>query len=177
MPMSDYLESQRMKTWWVWLILGLSQGVLLWGLIQQVLLGVPWGKRPTSDAMLIVANAILVAVLLLVALMKLETRINSTGVYYRFPPFQWKWKKIEWSHVDEVHVIHYSLLDYGGWGARWGGPNHGWGLCVSGNRGIQFLLDNGGKIMLGTKQPSKVAEFIETLEPELGQTKTFLFAH
>jgi hypothetical protein len=175
--MSEYLESQRMRTWWVWLILALAQAVLLWGFIQQVVMGIPWGKRPTSDTMLIVANCILVIILLMVALMKLETRINTTGVYYRFPPFQWKWKEISWSHVDEVHVIHYSLLDYGGWGARWGGPKNGWGLCVSGNRGIQFRLDNGVRIMLGTKKPSQVSEYIEGLEQELRSTETFLFAH
>lgn len=175
--MSDYHESQRMRIWWVWLVVGMAQLLLLWGLIQQVFLDIPWGKKPTSDAMLIVSTAIVGLVIVVLFMMKLETIINSDGIHYRFPPFQWKWKRVSWDDVNEVHVIHYSLLDYGGWGSRWGGPKKGWGFCVSGNRGVQFRLDNGTKIMLGTRQPDKVENYLESLEKDLGPGESFLFAH
>lgn len=173
----DYYESQRMKNSWVWLIISVAQGLLLWGLIQQVIMEIPWGKKPTSDTMLIVSNCFVLFTALMMVLLKMEVRINSDGVRFRYPPFQWKWKKIDWADVSEVHVIHYSLLDYGGWGSLWGGANRGWGYCVSGNRGIRFLLKDGEKIMLGTKRPEKVEKYLEILEKDLSPENTFLFAH
>jgi len=51
-----------------------------------------------------------------------------------------------------VFVRKYSpLFEYGGWGLRW--SLNGKAVNVRGNMGIQVVLKNGSRILIGTSNP------------------------
>ena len=44
--MTHFEERQRFTQVWLWaLLLGVS-GLMLWGFVQQIVLGRPWGSKP-----------------------------------------------------------------------------------------------------------------------------------
>jgi hypothetical protein len=95
-------------------------------------------------------------ILVLFASFRLHTRINSTGIYYRFFPFHLKKKALLWDDVATATVRKYSPLgEYGGWGVRYGFKS-GTAYNVSGNTGLQLVLKNGKKILIGTLKPEEL---------------------
>ena len=135
-------EEQTFDQVWVWALLGIGTvGVLLPMLLTGQGL---W-------ALLLVAT-IQVLCMSMMAMLKLYTRIDQEGVHYRMKPFQWKFKTIPWAEIDQIYVRKYSpILEYGGWGIRFG--RNGTAYNVSGNQGIQLVLKNGKRILLGTGKP------------------------
>ena len=93
---------------------------------------------------------------------KLITEIRKEGVSVRFPPFQPGTNFYPWSNIDEIYIRQFNpLAEYNGWGIKTGVS--GRSFTFSGNTGIQLLLKNGEKILIGTAQPEKVAEMLERL--------------
>ncbi len=106
---------------------------------------------------------ILILIVVLFLFMKLETRIDETGVYYQFFPFHLKLKKVGWDELKDIEVRKYSpIMEYGGWGIRGISKKsrRGMALNVSGNMGIQLVLKDGGKLLLGTRMPEKAKETV-----------------
>jgi len=105
----------------------------------------------------------MILVFVLFLIIKLETRIDETGVYYQFFPFHFKLKRIGWDELKAVEVRKYSpIMEYGGWGIRGLSRKSRKGMAfnVSGNMGIQLVLKDGGKLLLGTNMPDKARETI-----------------
>ncbi|MFN5224364.1 MAG: hypothetical protein ACK5DJ_09275 [Bacteroidota bacterium] len=83
---------------------------------------------------------------------KLETTISHDEIQYRLFPFQWNMRKISREQIADVFVRKYSpLFEYGGWGLRW--SLNGKAVNVRGNMGIQLVLKNGSRILIGTSNP------------------------
>jgi len=83
---------------------------------------------------------------------KLETSISQDEIQYRLFPFQWNMRKISREQIADVFVRKYSpLFEYGGWGLRW--SLNGKAVNVRGNMGIQLVLKNGSRILIGTSNP------------------------
>jgi hypothetical protein len=60
-----------------------------------------------------------VIIALLFGLEKLTTLINDRGIAFRFFPFQFKFRRIDWGMLNSCEVITYNpIRDYGGWGIR-----------------------------------------------------------
>ena len=53
-------------------------------------------------------------------------------------------------------VTYAPLAEYGGWGIR------GWGrkiaLNARGNRGVQLVLDNGSRVLVGSQRPQELVQ-------------------
>lgn len=53
-------------------------------------------------------------------------------------------------------VTYAPIADYGGWGIR------GWGrniaLNARGNRGVRLVLDDGGRVLVGSQRPQELAQ-------------------
>ena len=144
-----FKEEQSFDQVWVWALLGIGTvGVLLPLLLTGQGL---W-------ALLLVAT-IQVLSMSLMAIFRLYTRIDDEGVHYRMKPFQMKFKTIPWKDIDQIYVRKYSpVLEYGGWGIRFG--LNGKAFNVSGNKGIQLVLKNGKRILLGTGKPDEASRKI-----------------
>jgi hypothetical protein len=49
--------------------------------------------------------------------LRMETKIDNKGIYFRYPPFKNKYKLFAFNDIQSYKVIEYNpLKDYGGWG-------------------------------------------------------------
>ena len=99
-------------------------------------------------------------------LFKLSTRIDETGIHYKFFPFHWKYKIIRWNSIDKAYIRTYDAIsEYGGWGLKgsvlWK-KSKGKAINVSGDIGIQLELKNNKKILIGTKKEAEAKSVLNT---------------
>ncbi len=93
---------------------------------------------------------------------RLITRICSDGIYVRYPPLLGGFSFFSWESIDRVSLRTYNpLTEYGGWGIRIG--PRGRAYNVSGTIGIQLELRDGGKLLIGTNEPEKVAAILQRM--------------
>jgi hypothetical protein len=106
---------------------------------------------------------IVVFVDLLLVFFQLKTKINEKEISYQLLPFHLKEKIFIWDEIAEANIRKYSpILEYGGWGYRYNFKN-GKAFNISGNMGLQLVLKNGKKILIGTNKPEELAAFLETI--------------
>jgi len=159
-----FSERQRFNQWWLWIILIGINCITLYGVIQQVIFGKPYGDRPGSDAELLIVAAITGLILVLFIVLKLETRITKEGVYVRFRPFHQTFRYYSWTNLSKSYVRKYSaIMEYGGWGLRFGFYGKGSALNVSGNMGLQLITIDGKKMLIGTRKPEEMTETLKKL--------------
>ena len=140
------------------LIYSISLGFLLYSNIMQFMFDQPWGNKPMSDIGLVVMTVLVLLVLVISAVLlfesKLVTEINSEGIIYSFWPYFKKQKTIPSQMIKEFSIREYRpLVEYGGWGIKKGGKKYGDAINVSGNIGLQLILTDGKKILIGTQRP------------------------
>ena len=98
--------------------------------------------------------------------MKLVTRITVEGIFVRFTPFHFKEKFFPWDSLSASYVRTYSpLMEYGGWGIKYGFSGQGLVYNVSGNVGLQLKFKEGEPLLIGTKK----GEEIKAVLAELGR--------
>ncbi|MBK7477116.1 MAG: hypothetical protein IPI11_14350 [Haliscomenobacter sp.] len=92
---------------------------------------------------------------------KLATSITREGILIRFSPFVKRF--IPWEEVEKAYVRTYRpILEYGGWGIRFGaGGSRAYN--ISGNQGLQLVLKNGKKILVGTQKTESLALVLRNL--------------
>jgi hypothetical protein len=163
-----YSEEQKfspMLVWMimlpVWTVVNIIFGI---GLYKQIGLGHPWGDEPMSDLGLIAVtafvNLIVIGTGMLMLKTKMITEIRESGLFYRYPPFIIKEKKINREEIERFEVRQYKpIQEYGGWGFRQQRRrfrNAGLAYNVSGNIGLQLYLKNGKKILFGTQRKEAI---------------------
>ncbi len=159
-----FSERQRFKQIWLWILSIGINGISLYGLIKQVFLGERFGDRPMSNIGVITFTIFTISISLLLLNMRLDTTIKTDGIYVRFFPFQRTFRFYAWDKLNQAYVRQYSPMgEYGGWGIRGFRSNRAFN--VSGNMGIQLIMEDGRKFLIGT---NKAAEVTETLR-QLGQ--------
>jgi hypothetical protein len=149
-------EVQRFRQWWLWLILIGTTLIPVYGLYQQVYLGIPFGNNPASDEGLVVFLLLMLALLVLFAFTSLRTRIDDTGIKMVFIPF--KKKTVAWDQVEQLRIVNYGFV--GGWGIRLG-SHYGTIYNISGNKGLAIRLKNGKKFLIGTAQPEALKSYLK----------------
>ena len=166
----DYIfkEQQRFKQWWLWLIILSIDGILTYGVVQQLILGKPFGEQPMSDTGLMLAVALSLALTVFSFSIRLETRITRDSIAVRFFPVHLKYKVYSWDRFSKVYVRKYSpLKEYGGWGLRFSISGKGKAYNVSGNQGLQLKFTNGKKLLIGTRKSEELSSALN----EIGQLK------
>ncbi len=145
----------------VWGVVNIIFGI---GLYKQLGQGQPWGDEPMSDMGLIIVtiavNIILIGTSLLMLKIKMIVEIRETGLFYRYPPFIIKEKKISNEEIERFEVRQYKpIQEYGGWGVRQRThklQEKGIAYNVRGNIGLQLFLKNGDKILFGTQRKEAI---------------------
>lgn len=159
-----FSETQRFKQWWLWALLAGINGMLLFAIVKQMLLGQPFGDKPASDAELMVIFGLLVLLTAMFISLRLETRIKKDGIYFRFVPFHGPFRYHSWDNLKQCYVRKYSpIMEYGGWGLRLGMYGKGTAFNVSGNMGLQLKLNNNKRILLGTRRPDEITQVLKKL--------------
>jgi hypothetical protein len=163
-----FSENQKFKQWWLWLILLGINGLILYGVFKQVILGVQFGDKPMSNAGLFVTTGLTILLTILFAIFRLETKIKKEGIYVRFFPFHLTFKYYAWDKLTKSFVRKYSpLTEYGGWGLRIGLFGKGTAFNVSGDKGLQLEFTDNKKILIGTNKPDELTDVLN----KIGQLK------
>lgn len=152
-------EQTFMGTWAWYLVLGiclLTLGGIVLNLIQD--------QNTDSFVGLIIGSTVCGAIVMLFVYSKLEVSIDQSNIYYRYFPFVAKEKKLSKGDIKEVYVREYRpVMEYGGWGYRISMGN-GKALNVSGDIGLQLVLKDGKRLLLGTKKKDALERAIQKLK-------------
>ncbi|MBX7181206.1 MAG: hypothetical protein K1X82_03755 [Bacteroidia bacterium] len=171
MKNTGFVEMQGFRQPLLWLALIGLEGLLLYANYSQLVLNQPIGDHPVSNGTLLGFLFLFTFLLFLLWSVKLMTKIDETGIYYRFSIFQRKFKFQSWSEVKFCSVRTFSpLREYGGWGIRWGGKS-GMAYTVSGNQGLQLVLKDQTQLLIGTKESDQLKNYLESIHQwkEAGQ--------
>ena len=158
-----FREEQRFSQIWVWLIV-IGVAALIWySTFTQIIQRRPFGEHPAPNTLLIIfwfLFGIGMPALLLSA--RLITEVRMDGIYIRFFPFHFSYREIAFHDLKSFEVRRYNALrEYGGWGIRYG--PQGKAYNVGGNRGIQLVLTDGKRILIGSQKPE---EFLAAIQAE-----------
>lgn len=158
-----YTEKQSFRQPLLWIILLALNALFIYGFVEQVLRGEHFGSKPMSDSGLIIIALLSLLLSVLFLIFRLETLIKTDGIYFRFFPFQIKYKFYAWKDLSEIYVRQYNpVAEYGGWGIR--GMRKNKAYNVSGNKGIQLVTIENSRILIGTQKPEEVNEILKRLE-------------
>lgn len=153
-------EKQRFKQWWIWLSILLFGLVISYGAIRQLVFHKNFGENPLGNSGLLTLLISYVLAVSLFLFLRLETKIDHTGIHYRFFPFHMKMRSIVWKEIEYFEIRTYEAIwEYGAWGIKGFRDNRAYN--VSGNQGLQLLLKNKRRILLGSQKISEIEDFLK----------------
>lgn len=161
--MKVFIEEQRFNQWWLIVVLVIPFfAMLVPFLFQKEEIN---NDKETINSIFTILIILITAIGLILSI-KLKTRIDEYGIKFRFFPFHFSNKSINWNEIKKVYVRKYNpILEYGGWGLKGGrlwNKSKGVAYNVKGDIGIQLELKNGKKILIGTQKGSDVERILQT---------------
>jgi hypothetical protein len=160
----SFSEQQWLRQKWLWILMFGINLLILYGFIQQIVFDKPYGTKPTSDLGITLVLLLMSIVTWFLLSIRLDTTVDHNGIRYRFFPFHLTTKAISWDDVSKAYIRKYNpIMDYGGWGIRWGTFGKGNAYNVAGNMGLQLVLKNGKKLLFGTQRADDLNRVIEQL--------------
>ncbi len=153
-----YQEVQRFRQLWLWALVAGVAGVSIWSFVVEIILGRPVGENPAPDVAASIIGVVFgLGLPAFFCAANLTVRVCADGLYYRYFPLHWKFRRIAPEELAGFAAHTYRpLRDYGGWGVRWG--QAGKAYNVSGNRGVMLDLADGRKLLIGSQNPEQMAE-------------------
>ena len=146
--MTEFKETQRFTQWWLWLILIGSWGSMVFALLMD---------PPKTLGGQLVVGILAISLPTFFWQMRLITRITAEGIYVRYIPFHFKEQFYSWDSIESAQVRTYNpLLEYGGWGIKYGFNGQGKVYNVAGNQGLQLVFKSGEKLLIGTQKPAEI---------------------
>jgi hypothetical protein len=162
MQSTVYKERQFFRNPFVLILLLGIVAMTTWAVVQQIFLGQPFGNNPAPDSFLILFSMFPLIFILFFLFLRLDTIIDEESISMNLSPFGRR--KIEWKNVEKAYIRTYKpLFEYGGWGIRYGFGKKGMAFTVGGNQGLQLELNNGKKILIGTKRVNELSEFLKQI--------------
>ncbi|MFN7992174.1 MAG: hypothetical protein U0Q18_01140 [Bryobacteraceae bacterium] len=159
--MAHFREEQKFPWYWT-AVTGIPATVIAYVIYRQQWMGRPLGDQPIAGTLLWPALAVTGSVLVWFMRMRLITEARDDVLSIRFVSL-WPERSIEWNQIRSAKAVTYRpILDYGGWGVRWGERAGVRGIVfnVSGNRGVRIDLNNGERVMLGSQVPDELVRAI-----------------
>lgn len=162
-----YKEVQKPRQPLLWLIV-ISIAALMWyGFIQQVVLGVPFGNKPASNAVLIIFWIIfgIAFPFIMLKWTKLIVEVHEDGLYIRFIPFHLHYKKFLYKDIKHYRSINYSpLTRFGGWGYRVNFKGET-GYLMGGKQGIELTLKY-QTVVISTIEPKEIIKGMDAFQKD-----------
>jgi hypothetical protein len=156
-----FIEKQRFRQVWLWLILLGVSFFLTTGLIKQLFLGVDFGSKPMSDPELIVVWLIF-GVGLPVGFFSanLTTHVYKDRLTIQLFPLHFNEQDYSIDQIQGFEAVTYRpLLDYGGWGIRYG--RKGKAYNISGKKGVKLQFQSGRPLLIGSQKPNELTGALE----------------
>jgi hypothetical protein len=111
------------------------------------------------------AETTLLLLLWLVATIQLKTKIEASGVTYKFAPFI-STKHIGWKEIAQANVTDYQpIKEFGGWGFRAGFAKKQ-ALSIWGKQALRLKLKDGRELVLGTQRPEELSAVVQCFFPK-----------
>lgn len=150
-----FREVQRFKQWFFYVPVAIVTGIVWWQFIQQVVMGRPVGEQPIPDWLAWVLTAIFgLGFPAFAATVRLITEVRPGQLSVRLYPF--RPAVIVLARVANAECREYSpIREYGGWGVRVSRQS-GKAYNASGNRGVQLVMIDGQRILIGTQVPEQL---------------------
>jgi hypothetical protein len=170
-------EEQQFRQPGLWALMGVTLlaglAPILYGMVQQLVFGIPWGNHPTSNGALVLIGASVMAVevgvFALLWSARLTTEVRSDGLYVQFFPFHRTPRRFGFDELVSSEARTYRpLAEYGGWGLKYGPSGEAWN--VSGDRGVQLKLANGRSLLIGSQRAD---ELVEAIRQTSGGQRTY----
>lgn len=153
----EFTEKQRFTQWWLWLLLSAVMIYTTYSFFED--------RQYFSTLELALSFLISILVIILFLVIRLETKIDEQGVSVRFFPFQITFRYYPWRNIKKAYVRKYSpLTEYGGWGIRQGLFGKGKAYNVKGNQGLQIILNDEKKVLIGTQKFEEMGEFLTEIK-------------
>ena len=154
-----FKEEQRYTQWWLWLILVSSLFALVIPIGSQ-LSAQSWAASSEEFLRLILYGSVgvlfLVAVLIVLVLSRLKTKITSDGITITYLPLRRKPYHIKVAEIERYEIRKYKAKrEYGGYGFR-RRRKTGQAYIISGNIGLQLYFKNGKKLLIGTQRKQAI---------------------
>jgi len=160
----SFTEQQWLRQKWLWILMFGINLLIFYGFIQQIVFDKPYGTQPTSDLGITLVLLLMTVTTMLLLSIRLDTEVDKDGIKYRYFPFHLTTKAISWDDVSKAYIRKYNpIMEYGGWGIRWGTYGKGNAYNVAGNMGLQLVLKNGKKLLFGTQKADDLDRVIEQL--------------
>ncbi|WP_405208338.1 hypothetical protein [Aquimarina sp. LLG6339-5] len=150
-----YTEKQKFSQSWLWV------SILVSGIVALLYL---FNNKDVGTTTIIITASSFLLVILIFAVIKLETQIKNDGIYIRFFPFHIKFIQYDWSSIKQLYIRKYDpIYEYGGWGIRMNIRGKGKAFNISGNIGLQLEFQNNKKLLIGTNKPKKLSEALKKI--------------
>jgi hypothetical protein len=158
-----YRETQRVAAGWLWLAVLAVASVVWFGAFQQLVRGRPWGTSPVSDPVILVIWTLVgLGIPALLAASRLETEVDDRGIRVRLFPFHRRGVGWSFDRIAEAFPRDYKpIREYGGWGIRLGLGSAGRADNARGSRGVQLVLRDGRRVLIGSQHPERLAAAIQ----------------
>ena len=159
---SIYRETQRFTQKWLLAIVFSSTAVMLYAMFQQLIIGEPFGSNPGPDWLLALLGLVVgIGFPAWFVYLRLVVEVRADGLYYKFQGLHRRRHHYRWDQIRHFYPREYKAIrEYGGWGIRLGFSGKAYN--VKGNQGLQLILRDGGKVLFGTQNPSRLVQAIET---------------
>jgi hypothetical protein len=156
MTNSVFIEEQTYRgTWVIYLLLLIELPTLV---LILVLLFNSEDKSEIGFTLAFVISTLGLVFLLIVNL-KMETRIDTYGVSFRYFPFIRSWRKFPKGTIQSISIINYSpITDYGGWGFK--GNKITKAYSILGEQGLILNIGEKKKIMMGTLKAKELEAYL-----------------
>ena len=161
-----FKEVQKFGLWLRLLLVFLMMTVVViecFALISMLTKPNPPGSG--SVAVLIILGICLPLILcVLFWMVKLVTEVRLGGLYVRFFPFHLRFQRIPVEDLQKYYAQTYQpIKEYGGWGIRYSFGLKSKAYNTSGNRGVQFIFNDGRKLLIGSQRPDELVDAIRSI--------------
>lgn len=144
-------EEQKFKQWWLWTLILVVNGFLIYNLFNNVIL------KDKDVTFSIITLIIGLSISIFFYNIKLKTKIFKDRIEILLLPFRIH-KTFIFKNMKKIEVVKYNpILEYGGWGIRLGA------YTISGNKGIKMYYDK-DVILIGTQKSEELTKTIKHLK-------------
>jgi hypothetical protein len=155
-----FKENQKFNRGWLVFILLPLLGLFIFGFVRPSVLQKPFNESPWPAFFLLSFSVLSVFSIVFLFRIQLKTKVDGLGIHYQFSPFHKRSRLIQWGNLNEASIRKYKpIKEYGGWGVRYG--MHGKAYTIAGKYGLQLVLKDGKKLMIGTQQPEVLQELLK----------------
>jgi len=170
-----FREVQQFRQPFVWLVTIAGLAVTLaacgWAAVMVFRSAAPpvtWKSQGVALVVLAGGVLVMIGTAYLLYVMKLITEVRDDGLYVRLYPLHFSFKRIPLESIREFTVVTYRpILQYGGWGIRYGWRGNAYN--VSGNRGLKLEFFKGRHLLIGSQRPEELAHALRPFMRKLGK--------